>query len=118
MGSFLHDPDQTIWTRIAVEDKMVSITFKQAEEIARNELKQWPKADFVIIESATKEYPFGWVFTYFPRKYLDTRDFWNIVPGHRPFIVNREGAIYKLPFGSDARDIESYLEEWLATHPH
>jgi hypothetical protein len=117
MGSSLHDPDQTGWTRIAVEDKMVSITFEQAEEIARNELKKSPEFDFVIIDSDTKEYPFGWVFTYVPRKFLEKRDIMNIIVGRSPFIVNREGEIFELPFNSDGA-IESYLKEWLATHPH
>ena len=118
MGWSVRDPDQTGWTRIAVEDKMVSITFDQAEDIARKYLKQWPEFDFIIVESATEEYQFGWVFRYLRRKFLETGDSEYAVFGSTSFIVNREGAIYKLPFGSGARDIESYLKKWLATHPH
>ncbi len=81
-----------------MEDKMVNITFEQAEEIVRNELKKTPEFDFVIIESDTKEYTFGWVFTYVPRKLLEDRDILNIVVGRGPIIVNREGGIYELPF--------------------
>jgi hypothetical protein len=49
-----------------------------------------PSADFVIVEGETLERDFGWVFLYSTRRYLETKDPGELVPGAGPLVVLRK----------------------------
>jgi hypothetical protein len=48
-----------------------------------------PGEDLAIIESSTIERPFGWVFFYNTREYLQTGGVSAALAGNSPYIVNR-----------------------------
>lgn len=73
---------------------MISIDANQAAAIAAREIKRvGPTHDFVILEDQTEERPFGWVFVYVPRRYLETRSPNDLVPGNGPLVVERDGKV-------------------------
>ncbi len=96
---------------------MSSLNIRDAEQIADNELKRYPKYGFVI-KPEIKEYQFGWVFEYTTRKYLETGDFMDIPPGAGYLIVNRDGEVFS-PGTSIPLDevIDEYIKEWRLSHP-
>jgi hypothetical protein len=66
------------------------IDFRLALEIARDTIKKTgPTHDFVIQTDRTIERPFGWIFFYAPRKFLDTGERRYLVPGSAPLVVYR-----------------------------
>ena len=71
--------------------------------------------DFVIVEDQTVERPFGWVFFYTTRQYLQTRDRNYLVPGTAPLVVHRaNGSIEHLATSvPPTRAIEIYEQRWL-----
>jgi hypothetical protein len=71
--------------------------------------------DFVILEDRTVERPFGWVFFYTTRRYVQTGDRQYIVPGTAPLVVHRaDGSIEHLATSvPPARAIEIYEKRWL-----
>lgn len=85
----------------------------QAQEIAEQELRRWPHHQFVVDESRTQEYPFGWVFLYVPRQYLETNDPRYAVPGNGPIIITRTGQVDFLPTSMEEEDaVAEYYERW------
>jgi hypothetical protein len=77
---------------------MTSIDVNQAAAIAAREIKDvGPTHDFVILDDKTEEHPFGWVFFYVPRRYLETRNPNDLVPGNGPLVVERDGRTTFLP---------------------
>ncbi|HMZ47475.1 MAG TPA: YrhB domain-containing protein [Flavobacteriales bacterium] len=77
------------------------ITFEQARDIALAELaRALPKYDFVLLDDETVTMPYGWIFWYNTRKYLETGDIMASTPGNAPFVVERsDGRIHYLPTG-------------------
>ena len=71
---------------------MASIDVNQAAAIAAEEIRrEGAEHDFVILEDQTEEHPFGWVFFYVPRRYLETGSPNDLVPGNGPLVVERDG---------------------------
>jgi len=69
--------------------------------------------DLAVIESSTMERPFGWVFFYNTREYLQTGNASAALAGNSPYIVNRfTGAL--VPVGS-AHPVEFYLAAYEAS---
>lgn len=93
-------------------------TVDEATVIARAELASDGGHEFQIDEAQTRETDFGWVFFYYPKRYLDTRDPIHLVPGASPLIVRRDGAI---EFVTSSRPpevaIAEYERRWRATRP-
>lgn len=90
-------------------------TLLDAIEIARNELRtSGGNHSFVIDEQQTLERPFGWVFFYFPKRYLESRDFKDLVPGASPLIVRRgSGATeYLTTSRPPAVALEEFEKRW------
>lgn len=68
--------------------------------------------EFVVLEDETIEKPWGWVFFYQSKAYLESGDFRDMVGGNAPYIVNRQtGAITET---GTAYDIEHYINEYEA----
>lgn len=67
------------------------INAAQAKEIAVKtvaDIENGP--DYVIVDDQTVEKPFGWVFFYAPKKYVETKDIKYLRPGDGPLVVPRE----------------------------
>lgn len=92
------------------------VTKARALEIARKLVAELSdQHDFVILEDKTVERPFGWVFFYTTRQYLETGDRKYLVPGAAPLVVHRaDGSTEHLATSvPPARAIEIYEKRWL-----
>ena len=68
-----------------------------------------------IVDEATIERPYGWVFFYQSRSFLETGDFSDQLAGNGPVLVDRINWNLKT-FGT-SKDIEEYLTEFEKTIP-
>ena len=99
-------------------DSHHSITKARAHEIATKvvaEISASTQHNFVIQEEKTIERPFGWVFFYTTRRYLETHDPNGLVPGATPVVVLRaDGSVDHLASSvPPARAMEIYEKRWL-----
>ncbi len=93
------------------------IPFAQAKQIVESHLASISKAlepdAAVIVESATLERAFGWVFFYQSREYLRSGSFSHALAGNAPLIVDRlTGDIVAT---GTRHPIEQYLAEYEAS---
>ena len=67
------------------------LALEQARQIAIEQIaKVFGNPDpFSIIDSATIVRPYGWVFSYQSRRYLESGDELEMLAGNAPLIVNR-----------------------------
>jgi hypothetical protein len=102
-------------------DTRGSMTHDQAKALVETHLATLARStggdSAVIVDSATIERDFGWVFFYQSRRFLETRDpIWKLA-GNAPYIVNRlDGALHVT---GTARPIEEYIAQYehdLAKH--
>ena len=61
-----------------------------------NDRYQDPDDHLVVLADAAVEKPYGWVFFYQSRRYLDTRDFLHRLVGNGPVVVLRDGTVHTL----------------------
>lgn len=87
------------------------MTRNEAEDLARVHIAASPVAarhDLVIDSSRTREEPFGWVFFYNTRRFVETGAIEWALAGNAPLIVDRAtGEV--IPTGT-ARPIEQHIE--------
>jgi hypothetical protein len=78
-----------------------------------------PGADFVILEGKTVERDFGWVFLYSPRRYLETKDPGDLVPGTGPLVVlRRDGSTRFLSTSvPPIVAVKEFEKHWHSGHP-
>ncbi len=69
-----------------------------------------PHDAFVILEEETIEKPWGWVFLYQSRRFLETRDPSHMLAGNAPILVNRETGV-AVETGT-AMPVEEYIREY------
>jgi hypothetical protein len=69
----------------------------------------------VVLEDGTLDRPYGWVFFYQSRAYVETRDPMQGFAGNAPIIFNRVSGEYRVT--GTARPIEDYLREYEAALP-
>ena len=75
-----------------------------ATRLVRDEIARWnaedplPDDDEVVLrEEHTEEHPFGWVFFFNSRRYVETRDLSYALGGNGPLIVDRrDGSIHQM----------------------
>ena len=93
-----------------------SITKEQARSLAEKECCGFLSShEFVIVDEWTEERTFGWVFGYATKKYLETKDPNELIPGSAPIIVTREGEVVPLTSaGNPSQQIASFEKEWQA----
>jgi hypothetical protein len=92
------------------------INFDQATSIARRELTRDPQHSFVLLMDQVKEYPFGWIFQYAPKRFLETHNPNDAVPGTGPIVVNRDGSVERLSTsGHPSAVINEYVKRRLDT---
>jgi|SRR6266849_8392031 len=88
---------------------------EQAEAIVATRL-QAMKLDggdeAVVLLEETMEEPFGWVFFYQSRRYLETGKFEHRFAGNAPFIVDRDSG--ELFTTGTAKPIAEYIAEYAA----
>ena len=64
----------------------------QAIQVARDTIAKSPNGrELALLEANTVETPWGWVFHYTTRRFLETGDRNALVPGIGPFVVERDG---------------------------
>lgn len=69
------------------------ITYEQAHKIAADYLRrdcEREGIELAIVEEATIEKPYGWIFWYQSKKYVETRQVMAAIIGTPPFIVEKE----------------------------
>jgi hypothetical protein len=81
-------------------------------------LKDGNHNNIVVVSGKTKEYNFGLVIQCAPKKYLETKNPMDHVPGVGPVIVNRsDRAIHEIgsrPPGAAETFIADYEKKWKA----
>lgn len=92
------------------------ITRTQAEDIVMAELaRRGAGEDVVIVDESTVERPFGWLFIYNTRHYLETGDPRDALVGNDPWIVDRrDGSLHE---GRTSQTIEQIIAAYEAAHP-
>ena len=92
---------------------MDAITINQATDMVVEYIRKYQDHDFIVMNDKTKEYEFGWVFFYAPRRAIEERNKNFMVPGAGPIAVNRDGHLYELGTSvPPAQAIETYLRQW------
>jgi len=97
---------------------MHNITLKQAQEIAQRELdRETPRYRFTLVPGKVQEFAFGWVFGFAPKKYLESHNRNDMVPGPGSLVVERDGSSQFLP-SSASPDLvlAEFLRQWKARH--
>jgi len=89
------------------------MTKEQAKNAVNVELRtkcQIPGDSFVIVENLTIEKPFGWVFFYDSKRYLETRNINDAIAGNGPVFVNKQdGAI---EFCGSYKSVQEFIAEY------
>jgi len=88
------------------------MTKQQAEEAVAAELRtkcQIPNDSFVIIENLTIEKPFGWVFFYDSKKYLETGNVDDAIAGNGPVFVNKHDG--SIEFCGSYKSVQEFISE-------
>ncbi len=90
------------------------LTFSQASELAEAWLRIL-HSQCAIVREATLKRPYGWVFFWQSRAYLETRDWKKMLGGNAPIIVDRVNGEVRVT--GTALPLEKYLAEYEATLP-
>jgi len=91
------------------KDEARKIVINQLEFIQNNNFNL-KDDELVIIDEATIEKDFGWVFFYQSKNYLETNNFSYQLLGNAPYIVNRFDGSFEIT--GTTYEIEYYLNEY------
>jgi hypothetical protein len=92
----------------------MELTREQARRVALDHLASMGP-DWALCEDDTQEKPYGWIFGWTSKRYLETRRLEDAVAGNGPFLVERDGGrVVQFGSGAPAAEIADY-EEGLAT---
>ncbi len=100
---------------VMTEKSAEPITKDRALEIARRTIATLkPGTELVILEDKTVEKDFGWVFFYTTKKYLQSHNPSDLLPGNSPLVVERaDGSTHFLSTSLPPnRAIEEYESSW------
>lgn len=90
---------------------------QEAQRLVEAELEKtndkYDPIDYVVLSSETIEKPWGWVFFYQSKAYIESGDFRDSLCGNAPIIVNCNTGV--LTYTGTANDIEHYIKEYEAT---
>src|SRR6188768_3437442 len=93
------------------------LTKEQAHALIVAEINRSQKDDdagtpiaLAIVDEHTIERPWGWVFFYNSRRFVETRDFRHALAGNAPYIVNRHTGEIRLT--GTAHKIEYYIAHY------
>ena len=99
------------------------MTYKEAFKVVRNFLDEMTSSsestpELTIVEEDTIEKPFGWVFFYQSKIFLETGEYQHRVAGNGPLIVNREGGnLYICPSYQSSEKSISIYEQNISINP-
>lgn len=91
------------------------MTYEKALAIARVYVENAADGRGVVLEETTLDKPYGWVFFYQNRLYVETGDVQHAFGGNAPIIFNRLSGEYRVT--GTAHPLEHYLREYEATLP-
>jgi hypothetical protein len=80
--------------------------------------KSPPNDPWIVLEADTIERPFGWVFFYNTKRFIETGVFKYRLAGNGPVIVDRESGAVRFYGSIPPVDeiIEGYEREWVKSH--
>lgn len=90
-------------------------TYDKALAIARAYVDNATDGRGAILEDLTLDRPYGWVFFFQNREFIETGDLQHAFGGNAPIIFNRLSGEYRLT--GTAYPLEHYLREFEATLP-
>lgn len=99
----------------------MAVNYQQAEQIAADWLKQQPNQAEVhggvsLKLDSTIEKPYGWVFFYNTKEFLETGNRLAALGGNAPIMVEKAtGQIY---ITGTAHPLDHYLADYERFHPH
>lgn len=90
------------------------MNIKEAQRLVEEDLEQLSRelhsVDCVVLENKTIEKPWGWVFFYQSRAYVESGDEFEMLVGNAPIIVNRKTGT--LMHTGTAHEVGYYLQEY------
>lgn len=88
------------------------LTREKAQEVVGQKLRELSPPDdiFIIVDAGTIEKPYGWIFFYNSKKYLDTGEIRHALAGNGPVIVNR--LTEAVDFYGASGSIQDLIEEY------
>lgn len=86
-------------------DKPEAIRLVEKELVKLN-----PSVECIIQHGETIEKPWGWVFFYQSKAFVNSGDFRDMLCGNAPLIVNRSSG--EVVLTGTAHDIEHYIKEY------
>jgi hypothetical protein len=93
------------------------LTRAEAIDIVSKRLQQksTPDDPFVVVEENTIEKPFGWVFFYNSKRFVETGEFSSQLAGNGPVIVNKhDGSVEFFGTPKPTQEIVAEYEQKLA----
>jgi hypothetical protein len=91
------------------------LNYEKARKLAQTWINLNLEIEAEIIEDETIIKPYGWVFFYQSKSYLETQNFSDLLLGNSPILIDKINGEIKV-FGT-ARHIEEYLSEYEKTIP-
>ena len=91
------------------------LTFEQARTLAECWVDVVTRSTATVVDEATLTRPYGWVFFYQSKKYLETGASREVLAGNAPILVDRFGGEIRLT--GTAYPVEHYLAECEKTLP-
>jgi hypothetical protein len=88
------------------------IDLEQAQQLALDRLAEYERKGgpaLTLVGDLTRELPYGWVFFYQSRSYVQTGDLREMLAGNAPLLVTRAGELYET---WTSHPLESYLREY------
>jgi hypothetical protein len=85
------------------------ISYTEAKRLAEETINRGynvPGDQLMVIDSATIEKDYGWVFFYDSRRFLENDDENFMIAGNAPLIVEKDGTLHWL---GTAKPVEEYL---------
>lgn len=89
------------------------LTFDECRRLAECWVDTISRGTGTLVDDATLARPYGWVFFYQSKAYLETRDFSELLAGNAPLIVDRFDG--ELRVTGTALPVEEYLAKYEAT---
>src|SRR5262249_8245296 len=96
---------------------MDNISLEKAQEIAQRQLdRMTPQHRFTLIPGDVREFVFGWVFGFAPKKYIESHDINDLVPGPNSLVVEPDGTTSFLPSSPRDHAIAEFARESQSRH--
>ena len=86
------------------------IDYKQAEEIVLHEISKFDIGDdkAILLKEHTMVKPYGWLFFYNSKKYIETGEFSYCLAGNAPILIDKVGKVH---ITGTAYELEYYLKK-------